>query len=77
MVARSERLCGCVFARPPTEKNIQLIGSSHINSFLITEALGEVFLHFQVLANEKCVKEKCGVPIMAQQKRIQRGTMRL
>lgn len=53
-------LCVCVFVRPPTEKNIQLIVSQHINSlFLITEALGEVLLHFQVIANEKCVKEKC------------------
>lgn len=51
-------VCG-VFARPPTEKNIQLIVSQHINSsLLITEAL-EVLLLFQMIANGECVKGKC------------------
>lgn len=43
----------------PLRKIFKLL-SQHINdSLLITEALGEVLFHFQVIASKKCVKEKC------------------
>lgn len=43
----------------PLRKILQLL-FQHINdSLLITEALGEVLFHFQVIGSKKCVKEKC------------------
>lgn len=56
-VRASVCVCVCVLARPPTEKNIQLHVSRHINSSLfITKSLEQVLLHFQVMENFKGAK---------------------